>query len=243
MWFRRRQTPAPVAEETQFIVPKSVTWSIDDLFGLERRGEYAEALKRWQILLTPFSDPQVASQISGMKSHRVIWLHVGLCSRHLERYDEALKAYQKAEALAKQAGDQGMLAELQNSRGVVYRHQGKLDQSLKELSQGLRTAREAGETSLQAIIHDNIAHCYRLQGRREQALEEQRRAYAVFQSDPSAANPQTQGRVMANLGLMLVEAGQRKEGIALAKQGLEQSRQAGDLPQVALMTENLRALG
>jgi len=241
MFFRRRRR-APLEEAVQFLMPRDVSWTAEDVFRLERCGDYAEALERWQVLLTPFRDPQIADRIADMKSHRVIWLHIGLCYRHLERYAEALEAYGRAEELARRARDEGMLAELHNSRGVVYRHQGQIERSLEELARALEAARRAGETSLEAVVHDNIAHCHRLRGRKTLALEEQRRAHAVFRSDPSAASAGTQGLVLANLGLMLVEAGRRAEGIALLEQGLEQSRLAGDLVRVASTTEILDGL-
>ena len=225
----------------QFIMPKGLKWTVEDLYKLESQGEYSEALKCWKVLLTPFQDPQIASQIANLDSHRYIWLHIGMCYRRLEIYDESLVAYSKAADLARQADDKRFIAEVSNNISVVYRNQGKADAALNLLNEGLKAAETAKDITLAVTVRDNIAMCYRDQGLLEKALTEEKKACAILESHPSQVVSSVQSRVLSNLGTMYYSLGQLSEAIPILERALEKAREAGDRMQEAAIQDNLNA--
>lgn len=233
--------PASEKEEMQFLVPKGVSWTVDDLYRLEAQGKFGEALEGWKVLLTPFQDPQIVSQVATLKSHRYIWLRIGMCYRRLEMYDEALDAYDKAVALARQAGDGEFLAEALNCIGVVYRNQGKVDEALRQFGDALKAAETIRDFSLVTAVHDNTAMCYRNQGFLEKALTAEKKAQAALASHPSQVSASVQSRVLGNLGSIYAELGRVDEAIPLLEQALNKAREAGDSVQEADIQSNLRS--
>lgn len=225
-------------EEYPFLIPKNVSWTVNDIYSLEASGDYTEALKRWKILLAPFQDPKLAPRIAKLKTPAYIWLQIGLCYRHLERYEEALEAYRKAEVLARDKGDSSILAEVYNCISVVYRHQGKIDKALNQLSKVLREAKSLGDSQTLAAAYDNIANCHRQLGQFDQALDSERNAYKLV----SKIDPSVQSRILGNLGVFYIELGQTKEGVSFLKKGLKKARKAGDRAQESLILENLSKL-
>jgi tetratricopeptide (TPR) repeat protein len=223
----------------EFIIPKGFRWTVEDLYKLEFRGEYSEALKSWKILLTPFQDPKIASQITNLDSHRVIWLHIGMCYRHLGMYDQSLVAYNKARELARQADDKKFLAEVSNDIAVVYRHQGKVDKALDLLNKAVNTAEAAKDFTLVVTIHDNIAMCYSDKGLLEKAISEEKKACTILESHPSQVVLPIQSRVLSNLGVIYANLGQFDEAISMLEQALEKARKAGDRVQETFIQNNL----
>ena len=251
--FHRRDKESPAApqaprgggessEQVQFLIPRGVTWTTNDIFALEARGAYAEALEKWRVLLVPYEDPKFAAQIRSMPAHRVIWLHIGLCSRHLERFDDAIQAYGKAETLAREAGDKSLLLQVLNALGVVHRHRGDIDASLTCLERALSEAKAEGEAGTLAGIHDNMAHCHLLRGDLQRALREAEAAYAEFASSPSRVHGSVQSRVLGNLGMIHRELGNREQAMEFLQRALSKAREVGDRAQEALILENLSTM-
>jgi tetratricopeptide (TPR) repeat protein len=233
--------PAPRKQAMQFLVPKGVGWTVDDLHQLEAGGKFREALERWQILLAPFQDPQVGPRIALLPEHRYLWIHMGMCYRRLEMYDESLEAYDKAAALARQAGDEGNLAEIANNIGVVHRNRGEVDKALHQFQDARRAAEGVKDMGLLATVHDNIAMCYRMQGLLEKAMAEEDRARATVASNPSRVSAAVQARVLGNLGLLYVDLGRREDAIAVLELALAKAREARDVMQEDAILHNLHA--
>ena len=193
-------------------MPKGLGWTVEDVYALEARGEWEEALKRWRQLLTPFQDPVAAEEIRDLGSHRQIWYHIGLCERHVGKFDEALAAYDRAEKLACQAGDEDLQLSLLNSIAVVHRNAGRLDEALRRLHDALSVAESRGDPSMIATIHDNIAVAYGSQGKLEDALAEETVAYGVLQASAHGTDPEVVARVQANLRGIRMQLGLSQDG-------------------------------
>lgn len=185
--------------QVEWLLPKGLGWTVDDVYALETRGEWSEALKRWRQLLAPFQDPVIADKIRDMDSHRHIWLHIGLCARHLGDFDEALRAYGKAQELARGAHDVQFELQVLNATAVAHRNAGRPDQALEVLREALSSAASQGDPILTATIHDNMALAYVDQGRLEDALAEESAAFEILQSQQSAAGADVRARVQGNL--------------------------------------------
>lgn len=170
------ESKSSIKQETvKFIIPKGFKGTVEDLFKMEFKGKYNEALNGWKTLLIPFQYPKIASQIEYMNSHKIIWLHIGMCYRRLKMYDQSLVAYGKAKELARLADDKEFLAEISNDIAVVYRHQGKVDKALGLLNEAINTAEAVKDFTLVVTIHDNIAMCYSDQGLLEKLYQRRKR--------------------------------------------------------------------
>lgn len=239
--FSSRRINEP-AKEVQYLIPKGISWRIEDINVLEAEGNYQEALKRWNILLTPFQDHKFKEdpRLIQLKSHRVIWLHIGLCYRHLDIYEKAIEAYNKAIVLADEVGDSGILIEILNGLGVVYRHMGNIMAALSHYKKALREAEFMLDKMMIVVIRDNIAHCYLEQGLLDKALNEEMKAYSMLSFSPSKISLQTHARVLGNLGFMYWNFGKHQKGIRFMEKGLVKAREAGDYEQESLILEYLK---
>jgi tetratricopeptide (TPR) repeat protein len=229
-------------EETQFLIPKGVTWNIEDIYALEAEGNYRDALERWNILLTPFKDPAIKGdpRYARLASHRVIWHNIGLCYRHLEMYNKAIEAYDQAIILAQEARDSGMLADIHNSLGVVYRHMGNIDEALRQNEIALHKAKLMFDIGRIVAIRDNIANCYGEQGLFDKAEKEENKAYGMLLSAPSKVSPIVHARVLGNLGYFNWRLGRNQDGIHFMEKSLAKAREIGDRQQEALVLEHLK---
>jgi tetratricopeptide (TPR) repeat protein len=241
---RKREPPAPrsgqsIFAEDQFLIPRGVPWTIQDLNTLEAQGAFQDALEKWRILLSPFEDPRFAAQIQGHKSHRVIWLHIGFCSRRLGRFDEALQAYNKAGSLAREAGDRDMLFLVTNNIGVVYKNRGDIETALRYFESALLQAEELKDPEHLAVVHDNLAHSHLLKGDLQRGVREAEAAYAKLSSDPSKVSGSVQSRILGNLGYAYLEMGEKTRGVEFLERGLVKAREAGDRVQESVILENL----
>ncbi|MFH1330135.1 MAG: tetratricopeptide repeat protein [Actinomycetota bacterium] len=232
-FFKKPDPPRPAPSPPggvagiQFIMPKGLGWTVEDVYTLEARGRWEEALGRWQQLLAPFHDPVVADRIQDFDSHRHIWLHLGLCARHLGRYDEALRSYERAEELARRAGDVRFQAEAINCIGVVHRNAGRPDTALEDLRRALPMAESLDDAALTATLHDNIALSYADQGQLEQARAASAAAAELVESAGPRITPDVRERVLENLGSILILLGRREEGEALLRRALDEAARAG----------------
>lgn len=226
----------------QFLVPKEVPWKVDDVYALETEGNYREALERWNVLLTPFQDSQLKRdpRFAGLKSHRTIWLHIGICYRHLEIFSKAIEAYDKAMVLSEEAKDPSTLAQVHNGLGVVYRHMGDIKEALRHNKKALRRAKSILDMELIVTVHDNIAHCYLEKDLSKKALKEEMKAYGILSRLPSRVSPRIHARVLGNLGHINWTLGKHRDGIVFMEKGLVKAREAGDHNQESLILEYLQ---
>jgi tetratricopeptide (TPR) repeat protein len=227
--------------EMEFLTPKAVNWTVEDIQRLEMRGEVGEALRRWRILLAPFLDPNIAAQVRSMPSHRYIWLHIGQCSRRLGFFDDSLEAYEAARDLASEFRDTRTLAQATNGLGAVLRSRGDFTPAIQQLRTALEAAESLDDPSLVATIRDNIAMSLRAQGLLEDALQEEQRARAVVTSSSRRVDNAVQARVLSNLGVLYMESGRRQEAVPILEEALVRAHAAGDSPQEAAIRSNLAA--
>jgi tetratricopeptide (TPR) repeat protein len=207
----KRQQTAPSSSassgQADWILPKGLGWTVDDVYALEASGEWSEALKRWRQLLAPFQDPVIADKIRDMDSHRHIWLHIGLCARHVGDFDEALRAYGKAQELAQSAHDVQFALQVLNATAVAHRNAGRPDRAVEVLREALSSAAAQGDPVLTAAIHDNMAMAYVDQGRLEDALAEESTAFEILQAQQSADGAEVRARVQGNLSSIRSQLG------------------------------------
>jgi tetratricopeptide (TPR) repeat protein len=239
--FLRGITGRPTAQEEQieFIYPKEVSWNVKDVHKLEDDGQFQEALKRWQMMLSIFHLPQFPPEHLKLPSHRYVQFHIGQCYRHLQMYDDALRAYAKTRILARETNDQEMLAEVANNVGIVHRLRGDHTAALREYEDALAKATHLKQWNVIVSVLDNMSVCYWTQGDKERAFTERTKAYGILQKKSSQVTPLVQSRVLANLGVHYLEIGQPQVGRRFLEKGLDKAREAGSRVQEALILEAL----
>jgi len=226
-------------EPMLLLYPKDISWGIRDVEKLEMDGVFKEALDRWQVLLTVFQEPDLPLEYVMLPFHRHIQFHIGLCYRNLDRYQEALDAFARAEALAQQANDQHMLAEVAGSVGIVHRKRGNLTAALQQYKSALDKATFLKETDLIATVLNNISICYFDQGDQGRSFVEAMKAYTILRNYSSQVTALVQSRILGNLGTLYALRGDIREGRQLLENGLEKAREAGSRVQEEVILETL----
>jgi tetratricopeptide (TPR) repeat protein len=226
----------------EFIYPKNVTWTVEDVQKLESDGLYDEALNRWKILLTAFQYPNLPHDFLMLPFHRFIYLHIGMCCKNLERYPEALEAYAHVVALAQQANDQSMLAEVGSSIGIVHRRRGDFAAAFEQYKQALDKATSLKEWNLVAVILDNLSVIYLEQGDEARSFAEATRAHKLIQQHPRHVTALVQSRILGNLGTHYSLRGEIRKARQLLESGLARARESGSRQQEAIILEALGKL-
>lgn len=243
MSFLRRLFGASSAADSKqpmfLLFPKDVTWKLEDVEKLESDGDFGEALRRWQTLLKVFQDPDLPREYILLPFHRHIHLHIGMCYRHLERYRDALDAYERAGVLAKQAGDEPFLAELASNRGIVYRRSGDVPSALRCYQEALEKATLLKDWNLVLTALDNVSVCYFDQRDIEHSLTESTKAYTILQKRLSQIRPLVQSRVLGTLGMLYALKGKIPEGRQLLETALKKAREADNRVQESVILDRL----
>jgi tetratricopeptide (TPR) repeat protein len=224
----------------QVIYPVEISWTLDDVYKLENDGNYGEALDRWQILLTSFQYPDLPHDFVMLPFHRHIHLRIGMCYKNLERYPEALEAYAHVVALARQANDQHMLAEVASNIGIVYRRGGDLTAALRKYKEALDKATLLKDWNLVVTVLHNLSVHYLDRKDEPRSFAEATRAYIIIRRHPEHVTALVKSRVLGDLGTLYALRGEIRKGRRLLENGLERAREAGSRAQEAII---LKALG
>ncbi|MBK8903188.1 MAG: CHAT domain-containing protein [Anaerolineaceae bacterium] len=146
---------------------------------LGQAGRFQEALSAGQSVLDEIGDkaqPELAHLAA------LIRQNMGMCFSQIGRFDEALAAYDAAEAsylaleMDHQAGD------IRNNRGVLLWEMGRGTEALAVLEDALAIRASAGQTMLQAQSLSNIGSAHLLLGNYSQSLSFFAQARDLFSS-------------------------------------------------------------
>lgn len=245
-WFGKKKRSGPtghqqIEETPQFLIPREVDWTVNDVLALEEAGQWQEALTRWQVLYGPFEDPQFADQIAGLHSRRIILEHIGVCSLRLSRAEEGLEALTKAESLGREAGDGNHLVDILKHLGWAHRIRGNAGAALGCLDEALTMATAQGrDDRMLGDIHDERSLCYGVQGNMAQALEEAHVACTLATGSPSS-DASVETRLLTNLAVSYIQMDRREEAAVLYEKALVKAREAGNAAQETTIRENLAA--
>jgi tetratricopeptide (TPR) repeat protein len=104
---------------------------------------------------------------------------LGISSRHLRRYDDALEHLREALAVQREAGDDQGAGHTLNSFGAVYRDLRRLDQAEGCLREAIALCRGCGDRLGEAISLNTLGNVYRDARRFDEALDLHQRALVV----------------------------------------------------------------
>ena len=146
---------------------------------LGESGRYQEALAAGQNVLDEIGrvgQPALAA----LAAH--IQQNMGMCYSYMGRYDEALAAYNAAEAHYLSLGMIPQAGDISNNRGVLLWDMGRGTEALAALENALAIRAEAGLTMLQAQTLGNVGSAHLLLGNFTPGLEALEKARRLFAS-------------------------------------------------------------
>ncbi|MGH9870251.1 MAG: CHAT domain-containing tetratricopeptide repeat protein [Candidatus Polarisedimenticolia bacterium] len=163
--------------------------------------------------------------------------NLGILARLAGRNDEALRKYETALGLARQAGDDRALADVLNSLGILYRALGEVGKALEINAEGLSLARKTGDLVSQARLLGSIARAREELGDMEGSERADRLALALAES--SQAPAEVSLAVMGHLAILKSKGGEPWEALRLLDRMDEMSDSS---PGGAWGRDNTRAL-
>ncbi len=166
----------------------------------------------------------------------------GYCLGLVGQYQDELKAYEKALAAARRAGNRGVEAEVLGQKVLCLTRLGHADQARQTAAEALACAQQVGDDN---VLVRNLTHVsvfyseYGDLGRGAQLLEQQ---VAISHS---LADQQMEGAGLINLGYRYVQLGMNAQAIEQLKRGIELTlgighRQRGAYGRLNLALAHLR---
>lgn len=146
---------------------------------LGQSGRFKEALTAGQAVL---DDIGAEAQPDLAHLAALIRQNMGMCFSQIGRFEEALAAYDAAEASYQALGMTHQAGDIGNNRGVLLWEMGRGSEALAALEDALAIRVAAGETMLQAQSLSNIGSAHLLLGNYPQSLTYFARARSLFAS-------------------------------------------------------------
>lgn len=106
---------------------------------------------------------------------------LGTLYRNIDRYRQAIRAYQKSIKYLSLAKDRFRPAQVYNNLGLVYMDRAKWRLSQKYFEQSLAIKRQAGDTIGQAKTLNNLARVYQNRKQYNQAIQSAEQAFTLFE--------------------------------------------------------------
>lgn len=146
---------------------------------LGQSGQFQEALATGQAVLEEVGDETLPDLIH---LAALIRQNMGMCFSQVGRFDEALSAYDAAEASYLALEMDHQVGDIRNNRGVLLWEMGRGTEALAALEEALTIRASAGQTMLQAQSLSNIGSAHLLLGNYSQSLSFFAQARALFAS-------------------------------------------------------------
>jgi tetratricopeptide (TPR) repeat protein len=142
----------------------------------------------------------------------------GLRLFHEGLYSESIAAFEQARAAYDAAGDQTGAAEMVNNLGVVYRMNRQWHEAARSLEEARALFHKLGDQNRESQALGNLGGLYASMGKRDKARECLRQAADNF---AELGDSQRQGETLMALGVQVWRSGDRREGTAVYRAGLE----------------------
>lgn len=191
----------------------------------ERRGELAAAAAAYEaVAADPVAGAEVAVATAQFRLGRVAWRQ--------SRFDDALRAYETARALAQRLGDDELRANAENGVGAVHYARGAYAQARACYGVALEAAREEG-TRAKALL--NLGVIANIQGEYADARALYERSRDAFRRARDAAGLTL---VLHNLGMLHADQEHWDEAEEAYQECLRLAEQQGNTYMVANVLVN-----
>jgi tetratricopeptide (TPR) repeat protein len=132
--------------------------------------------------------------------------------------EEELSAAERAGDLAREVGDEWVLAQAEVSRGTALSLQGTTDEALKVLEESIPLSERSGNLDALARGLNNLAEGYRLKGRLRLAMETRERALNVYEQ---IGTPAMKAFGLATFGMDLFQVGDWERAESVLRESLD----------------------
>lgn len=164
-------------------------------FYLEQEGRYEEALEVLSVAANTGAERVGPSEMVSLG------LQVARLNRHLARWDEAVRCYRLARALAESAGDARAVFLARLGEANVRRGRGDLPGAREDVEGIIRDAGSLQQIDVQARAYHDLAAVLDRQGRPHEAVLAGYRAFELYQ------DPLDRCRALGDLGVILRNLG------------------------------------
>jgi signal transduction histidine kinase/Tfp pilus assembly protein PilF len=162
-------------------------------------------------------------------------LDLGAAHYYLGEYQEALRNYEAALALAEDLQNHVLIARSLNNIGILYFVWGEHDLALQFYFRALPILLETGDRDGAARTYNNIAGVHQTAGNYESAHEYYRLSLAAY---VEVGNATYEAAALNNIGLILYDTGRYGEAIATLDEALVLERREGDRHGESLSLNN-----
>jgi tetratricopeptide (TPR) repeat protein len=184
---------------------------------LELRGPFGAAVELGRAALC-------ASQLGRKETANVVRT-LGHAEWYAGMIEEARAHLETALALARELGDQRLVARVLGNLGGVHFSQGRVEEAILSTEEALAAARAIGDRRLEGSHLGNLSVMRRDQGRMEEAVAAGELALAIARS---AGDRRGEGTTLGNLGLLQHDLGRTAEARTQYEAALAIHREVGD---------------
>ena len=149
---------------------------------------------------------------------------------------EALRLYEQALPITKEAGDRVGEATTRNNMAAAYHATGQPQEALRQLEQTLLIMKEVGNRAGEATTFNNMAEVYRATGQLQEALCLYKQALPIMQEVGDRAG---EAATLNNMALVYNAIGRPQDALHLYEQALPIRREVGDRAGEATTFNNM----
>jgi adenylate cyclase len=195
-------------------------------------GQYEEAIVQYK----DFLDVQAIDK--DKKNERIAGCYesLGLCYYKLDKYSEAIDAFQSALDLQRETGDLESVASTLNNIGLNYKMRGNYDKAIEYYEQTVQIDEQLGKGNEIAKTFNNIGMVYRVWGKYDQAIDYFERSLRIKNSLNDQAGV---SKSLNNMGLVYTEWKKYDQAILNFRESLKIEESLKNEDEAAIRLNNL----
>lgn len=165
----------------------------------------------------------------------IVLKNVGLAERREDRIDKSLMQYTAASIELEQAGQEHVLAQVENNLGFLFAHLERFEEAHQHLDRAIAAVKKLNDRGLQAQFEDTRARVLIAQGSFDQAEALARGAVRIFREGDQQA---FLAEALTTQATALARLGRHSDALAMFNEAADVAAQAGDLEDqgIACMT-------
>ena len=178
-----------------------------------------------QAILAATEAGAIFHKLGRSRLERKILMTRGIAEYRLQRMSESLKTFERALAMADEAGDANDRAQIFSNRGMVYDALGEKSRAAAAFLDALAILKSGGKREVEMYTLNNLAVIYEHQGEQQQALDAYRRSLEIARELKAR---KSEAAVLANIGEIHERLGDENRAVEYIRESLAISRDLDD---------------